>query len=92
MVSFEAVQGGAADLPTLLPPDAALAAVAAAQLTEAQVTTLRRGQAVLPEIPVNAPAGRRVRAYGPGGVFLGLAEVMPDGRLQPRRLMLPDSQ
>jgi len=91
MVSFEAVQGGAADIP-LLPPDAALQALAAAHLTEAQVSTLRRGQAVLPEVPVESPAGRRVRAYGPGGAFLGLAEVLPDGRLQPRRLMLADSQ
>lgn len=92
MVSYETVQGGASVLPPLLPPDAALAALGAAQLTEAQVITLRRGQAVLPEFPVAAPAGRRVRAYGPGGDFLGLAEVLPDGRLQPRRLMLPDSQ
>src|SRR6185295_7997336 len=92
MVSFEAVQGGVPGTPPLLPPDAALAALAAAQLTEAQVTTLRRGQPVVPEVPVDAPAGRRVRAYGPAGVFLGLAEVLPDGRLQPRRLMLPNSQ
>jgi hypothetical protein len=28
-----------------------------------------------------------VRVYGPGGQFLGLAEVLSDGRLQPRRLM-----
>ena len=46
---------------------------------------------MLPEVPVDAPAGRRVRAYGPGGGFLGLAEVLPDGRLQPRRLMLPNA-
>ena len=31
--------------------------------------------------------GRRVRVYGPEGAFLGLAELLPDGRLQPRRLM-----
>jgi tRNA pseudouridine55 synthase len=91
MVPFEAVQGGTDGLPPLLPPDAALAALTAAHLTDAQVTTLRSGQAVLPEVPVDAPAGRRVRAYGPGGWFLGLAEVLPDGRLQPRRLMLPDA-
>jgi len=92
MVSLEAVQGGAPGTPSLLPPDAALGALAAARLTEAQVTTLRRGQAVLPDVPVDAPAGRRARAYGPGGEFLGLAEVLPDGRLQPRRLMQPDAQ
>jgi len=92
MVTLEAVQDGSAEGRILMPPDGALAGLAAAHLTEAQVTTLRRGQAVLPEIAVAAPAGRRVRAYGPGEAFLGLAEVLPDGRLQPRRLMLPDSQ
>jgi len=92
MVPFEAVQGGQTPLPALLPPDHALGALAAADLTEPQVVTLRRGQAVLPEVPVGVPVGRRARAYGPGGVFLGLAEVLPDGRLQPRRLLLPDVQ
>ena len=90
MVPFESVQPGAG-IPTLLPPDRALGQLAAASLTESQVITLRRGQAVLPTAPVDAPVGRRVRAYGPGGVFLGLAEVLPDGRLRPRRLMLPDA-
>ena len=31
--------------------------------------------------------GRRVSLYGPDGVFLGLAEALPDGWLQPRRLI-----
>jgi len=92
MVSLEAVQGGSGSLPALLPPDAALGTLAASRLTDGQVTTLRRGQTVLPEVPVEAPAGRRVRAYGPDGMFLGLAEVLPDGRLQPRRLMQPDAR
>jgi hypothetical protein len=35
--------------------------------------------------------GRRVRVYGPEGAFLGLAELLPDGRLQPRRLMLANA-
>jgi len=91
MVAFEAVQGEVAGRPALLPPDAALGALASALLTEAQVTTLRRGQTVLPEVPVAVPAGRRARIYGPDEVFLGLAEVLPDGRLQPRRLLLPDA-
>jgi len=34
---------------------------------------------------------KRVCIYGPGGVFLGLAELLPDGRLQPRRLMTPNA-
>jgi tRNA pseudouridine55 synthase len=85
MVPLEAIQAQA-DRPALLPPDAALG-----RLTEAQVTTLRRGQAVLPDLPVDAVVGRRVRAYGPGEAFLGLAELLADGRLQPRRLMMPDA-
>jgi tRNA pseudouridine55 synthase len=92
MVALEAVQDGTIGARTLMPPDGALAGLAAARLTEAQAETLRRGQAVLPEIPVTSLDGRRVRAYGPGETFLGLAEVLPDGRLQPRRLLLPDLQ
>ena len=92
MVTLEAVQDGAGGGRTLMPPDGALSGLAAARLTEAQATTLRRGQAVSPEIPVTAIVGRRVRAYGPDESFLGLAELLPDGRLQPRRLLLPDLQ
>lgn len=91
MIPLEAVLG-AVGPPALLPPDQALGRLAAVRLSEAQVSTLRRGQPVLPDVPVDAPVGRRVRAYGPGEVFLGLAEVLPDGRLQPRRLMLADAQ
>lgn len=91
MVTLEAVQAAPPRLPRLLPADAALGRLAAAHLTAEQVFTLRRGQPVMPTAPVDAPAGRRVRAYGPGEAFLGLAEVLADGRLQPRRLMLPDA-
>jgi len=91
MAALEALQAPPGR-PALLPPDRALGHLEVARLTEAQVTTLRRGQTVLPQTPVDAPAGRRVRAYGPGETFLGLAEVLADGRLQPRRLMLADAQ
>jgi tRNA pseudouridine55 synthase len=92
MVTLEAVLDAGAAPPALLPPDRALGRLAAAHLTDAQVSTLRRGQPVLPAGRVDAPPGRRVRAYGPGDEFLGLAELLADGRLQPRRLMLPDAQ
>jgi len=71
----------------LLPPDIALQALPQARLSELQVVALRHGQAVdaVPDAPV--PAGRRVRIYGPEGAFLGMAEVLSDGRLQPRRLI-----
>ena len=54
----------------------------------AQVATLRRGQALERgrPWPMRRCAGRRVRVYGPEGAFLGLAELLADGRLQPRRL------
>ena len=58
-----------------------------AALTDEQVAAVRNGQAVRAWPEPAVEAGRRVRLYGPGGVFLGLAEARPDGVLQPRRLM-----
>ena len=87
MFSLDAALMGAANGgQNLLPPDAALQALPQAWLTEAQTVAIRHGQTVL-SAPVPAESGRRVRLYGPGGVFLGLAEALPDGRLQPRRLI-----
>lgn len=75
----------------LLPPDAALQGLPQAWLTEPQVVELRHGQAVRAGCRPDAEPGRRARIYAPGGAFLGLAEVLPDGWLQPRRLLLPDA-
>jgi len=75
----------------LLPPDAALQGLPQSWLTNEQVTALRHGQAVRSDCRPEAEPGRRARLYAPGGVFLGLAEVLPDGRLQPRRLIHPDA-
>lgn len=95
MVTLEA----ALERVPLLPPDAALQALPRVALSAAQAAMLRQGQTVRPDAPAAAaspgagpsPAGsRRVRIYGPEGVFMGLAEALADGRLQPRRLMLPD--
>jgi tRNA pseudouridine55 synthase len=87
MVPLENVLTGAAQRENLLPPDTALQVLPQARLSEAQTQTLRHGQAV--HLPTEPPAGpgQRVRLYGPGGAFLGLAEAMPDGWLQPRRLL-----
>jgi len=74
-------------------PDVALQALSKTRLTDVQVATLRHGQA-LPAgaVPIEGTCpGRRVRVYGPDGAFLGLAELMPDGRLQPRRLMVANA-
>jgi tRNA pseudouridine55 synthase len=89
MVTLESVLEGATTYEHLLAPDVALQALPESRLTDEQVSCLRRGQAleagtflVQGELPA-----RRVRVYGPQGVFLGLAEPLPDGRLQPRRLL-----
>jgi tRNA pseudouridine55 synthase len=88
MVSLEAALAGAADgNPSLLAPDTALQALPQARLDELQVVSLRHGQAVDAVPDPLVPAGRRVRIYGPDGAFLGMAEVLSDGRLQPRRLI-----
>lgn len=71
----------------LLPPDAALQALSRTSLTESQVTELRHGQAVRSGSDPIATPGSRVRLYGPSGDFVGLAEALPDGLLQPRRLL-----
>ena len=76
-----------ADASGLLTPDVALRALPQARVTAEQVVALRHGQAVRSDAASAAAPGRRVRLYGPGGAFLGLAEAQPDGWLQPRRLM-----
>jgi tRNA pseudouridine55 synthase len=86
MVSLDAVLAAAPDASGLLKPEAALRGLPEASVTAEQVAALRHGQAVRSEIRSPVP-GRRVCLYGPGGVFLGLAEAMPEGWLQPRRLM-----
>ncbi|MBU2719638.1 tRNA pseudouridine(55) synthase TruB, partial [Acidithiobacillus ferridurans] len=45
---------------------------------------LRQGQGV---VVAHAPPLGRIRLYGPGEQFLGLGEVMDDGKVAPRRLM-----
>jgi tRNA pseudouridine55 synthase len=86
MLSLDSVLGGADDASGLLTPETALRGLPEAWVTAEQVVALRHGQAVSSAVK-GAAAKRRVCLYGPGGVFLGLAEVLPDGRLQPRRLM-----
>jgi tRNA pseudouridine55 synthase len=92
MQSLEmALAGAQSPGQALLPPDAALQSLPQARLTEEQAASLRHGQSVrCATLPVS-PVGRRVRVYGPGGAFLGLAESMPDGWLQPRRLITAPS-
>jgi tRNA pseudouridine55 synthase len=86
MFALEAVLAGAQDVSGMLAPETALRGLPEAWVTAEQVVALRHGQAVRSEIKGPAP-GRRVCLYGPGGVFLGLAEPLPEGWLQPRRLL-----
>jgi len=88
MVTLDAALASAGDTSGLLKPEVALRGLPEAWVTAEQVVALRHGQAVRGEIRHPA-AGRRVCLYGPGGVFLGLAEPLPEGWLQPRRLMTP---
>lgn len=87
MMCLEDVLSGAPAARNLLPPDAALAALPQARLSADQVASIRNGQAVRQACDPLPVTGRRVRLYGPAGEFLGLAEAMPDGWLQPRRLL-----
>ena len=80
---------GRGSLPAgLMPPDSALQRLPQARLAAGQVAVLRNGHAVLSATEPVAAIGKRVRLYAPEGEFLGLAEVMAGGWLQPRRLLL----
>ena len=89
MVALDAVLEGAARGEHLQSPDMALQALPQTRVNAAQVATLRHGQPLEPGAASieGVVTGRRVRVYGPEGAFLGLAELLADGRLQPRRLM-----
>jgi tRNA pseudouridine55 synthase len=86
MFTLEAALAGAEERSGLLPADAALGHLPRAGVGPVQAVALRHGQAVQTDL-TGVPAGRRVRIYEPSGAFMGLAEVLPDGRLQPRRLI-----
>jgi tRNA pseudouridine55 synthase len=86
MRTLEVVLAEAATGSGLLPADAALLGLPSVSLSEPQAAAIRQGQAVTHQEHQQA---RRVRLYGPGGVFMGLAEALADGKLQPRRLIMP---
>jgi tRNA pseudouridine55 synthase len=90
MWSLEAALVGAEHGQNLLRPDVALQALPYVGLSPTQVSQVRHGQAVAHHLTRVEP-GRRMRLYGPDGAFVGIAEALPDGRYQPRRLLLPDA-
>ena len=67
----------------LCPVDGALMQWPAVTLGRESAFFLLNGQAVT---TVGAPAAGQVRLYGQTGDFLGLGEVLQDGRVAPRRL------
>lgn len=69
----------------LLPADRALAALPLVTLSESAGFYLRQGQPVL--VP-NAPCDGMVRVAGASGELLGIGEILDDGRVAPRRLMV----
>jgi tRNA pseudouridine55 synthase len=91
MQSLESVLAGATERRNLLPPDAALQGLPSVGLSEAQAAAIRHGQAVSQSgAGAGAPAGARMRLYDPQGRFMGLAELTPEGEIQPRRLLRAD--
>lgn len=69
----------------LQPMDRALAHLPLLRLPESSTFYLRQGQPVL--VP-NAPCNGMVRVASETGVFLGVGEVLDDGRIAPRRLVV----
>jgi tRNA pseudouridine55 synthase len=69
----------------LLPADTALEALPTVRLTESGGFYLRQGQPVL--VP-NAPHSGMVRVALETGQFLGIGEILDDGRVAPRRLIV----
>jgi tRNA pseudouridine55 synthase len=69
----------------LLPADAALDGLPLVKLTESGGFYMRQGQPV--QVP-NAPCDGMVRVALETGEFLGVGEILDDGRVAPRRLIV----
>lgn len=68
----------------LLPVETAVGDCPAITLSTASAFYLRTGQAVRLPGPLTA---KRVKIYDQNGQFLGVGEVLPDGRVKPERLV-----
>ena len=69
----------------LLPADAALGDMPQVVLSESGGFYIRQGQPVM--VP-NAPCNGMVRVALETGEFLGVGEILDDGRVAPRRLIV----
>lgn len=86
MHRLEDIQANPAAIP-LLPPDAALPHLPPVSLEEGMASRLRMGQSVpLPAAGTHSLPPGLARAYGPGGAFLGIGEILPGAVLKPVRL------
>jgi tRNA pseudouridine55 synthase len=86
LAELEQVIGRPTALDTLLlPVDAALADMPLVRLGHAEQACVLQGQAVF----ASGPGSAQVRMYGPGGQFLGIGRMTPEGRrLAPERIMV----
>ncbi len=88
---LETIRDGkrAEDLDFLLRPvDASVADRLAVELPESAAWYFRRGQPVMtPSVYRTAEEGDIVRIFCDAGAFLGVGEVLDDGRVTPRRLV-----
>ncbi|MEK7190994.1 MAG: tRNA pseudouridine(55) synthase TruB [Pseudomonadota bacterium] len=88
LAGIEALDTHEARAALLQPADAMLTDMPAVNLTSLAVHYLSQGQAVTARHDV---ASGWVRLYAPGERFLGLGEVLDDGRVTPRRLMAAEN-
>jgi tRNA pseudouridine55 synthase len=81
----EEAEGGAEALDRhLLPMDSAVSDYQDVHLSETALFYVRQGQPV--QIP-HAPTEGLLRLYDPSGGFVGIGQVLDDGRIGPKRLM-----
>ena len=88
LATLEALKNGdqLGEMDALLrPADAALDAMPLVRLTESGGFYMRQGQPV--QVP-NAPCNGMVRVALESGEFLGVGEILDDGRVAPRRLVV----
>lgn len=72
----------------LLPTEVAFAGWPSVELDQDSAWYLQRGQ---PVRVAQAPLQGWLCIYGPGGSLLGVGEALGDGRIAPRRLLVPDA-
>lgn len=82
----EEAEGGAESLDRhLLPMDSALGNYPEIKLSETGLYYVRQGQ---PVQIAHAPTEGLLRLYDPSGGFVGVGQVLDDGRIGPKRLMI----